>query len=128
MLKTAYLESGSGNVVLKRLGKMTMPSRKQFVFVYQIVKQQAPFSLSPEIIAYFEKGGVSKAMLAFIVRVFTEVGLFGYEAGVVSLNKADEKVDFKTAPSYMSRESKVAVHEFLELHAADEILKYLIGD
>lgn len=128
MLKTAFCTSGSGNIVLKRLEVMTLPTREQFAIVYQAVKKHAPFSLTPEIIAYFEKSGISKAMLAFIVRVFTEVGLFGYEGGVVSLNETEGKVDFKSAPSYISRAQKVAVHEFLELHSSDEILKFIIGD
>jgi len=128
MLRSAYRESGAGNVVLKRLESMTMPERKQFVFVYQVAREHAPFSLTPEIIAYFEKSGVSRGMLVFIVRVFTEVGLFGYDAGVVRLNGAGEKVDFKMAPSYVARAAKVAVHEFLELGTADEILKFMVGD
>ena len=128
MLKLAYMESGAKNVVLKRQPPLTMPDRKQFVFVYQTAQKHAPFSLTPEIMAYFEKSGIPKAMLVFIVRVFTEVGLLGYDGGVVSLNEASEKVDFKTAPSYRNREAKVAVHEFLELGTVDEILNYLLGE
>ena len=128
MLKLAYLESKSKNVVLKRLEVMTMPNRDQFIFVYQTVKKHAPFSLTPEIVTYFEKGGVSRGMLAFIVRVFSEVGLFGYNEGVVELGEASEKVDYKTAPSYISREAKVAVYEFLELHGADELLGFLVDN
>lgn len=127
-LKAAFWTSGSGNIVLKRLNEMTLPTRAQFAVVYLAVKKHAPFNLSPEIIAYFEKGGISKAMLAFIVRVFTEVSLFDYEDGIIRLNKTEEKVDFKSAPSYISRAQKVAVHEFLELHSADEILKFIIGN
>lgn len=127
-LKLAYLESGSKNVVLKRLETMTMPDRNQFVFVYQTAKKHAPFSLTPEIIAYFEKGGISRGMLVFIVRVFTEVRLLDYDEGVVRLNEASEKVDFKMASSYRNRKAKAAVHEFLELSTADEILKFMIGD
>ena len=128
-LRAAYLASGARNVVLKRVETMTMPERRQFVFVYQMAKEHAPFKLIPEIVAFFEKSGIPKAMLVFIVRVFTEVGLFGYdEAGIVSLNEANEKVDFKFAASYMSRAAKVAVHEFLELQTAAEILKFMIGE
>jgi len=128
MLRKAYLNSGAKNVVLKRLDVMTMPERLQFVFVYQMVREHAPFRLSPDIVVYFEKQGIPEAMLTFIVRVFTEVGLFSYDAGVVSLNDANEKVDFKAAPSYISRVAKVAVHEFLELGTAAEILKFMIGE
>ena len=127
-LKAAYLASGAKNIVLKRLGTLTMPDRKHFVFVYRIVKEQAPFHLTPDIMAYFEQYGVPQAMLVFIVRVFTEVGLLGYDEGVVRLNEGRAKVDFKTAPSYRSREAKVALHEFLELHGASEILKFMVGE
>ena len=128
-LKTAYLASGARNVVLKRVEAMTMPSRLQFVFVYQTAKAYAPFQLTPDIITFFEKGGIPKAMLLFIVRVFTEVELFDYDAtGVVSLNEANKKVDFKLATSYINRAAKVALHEFLELQTADEILKFMIGE
>ena len=128
MLKSAYRASGSKNVVLKRQPSLTMPNRKQFIFVYKTAKRHAPFRLHPEIVDYFEKANIPKAMLVFIIRVFTEIQLFNYDSGVVSLNSASEKVDFKTAPSYISRKGKVAVYEFLELHATDEILKFLIGD
>ena len=128
MLRAAFGESGLKNVVLKRSSPMTLPERNQFVFVYQAVKKYAPFSLSSEVIVYFEKCGIPKGMLVFIVRVFTEVGLFGYDAGVVRLNEVCEKVDYKVAPSYAGRQAKVAVHEFLELGTADEILKFMIGE
>jgi len=125
-LRAAFRESAARNVVLKRLHPMTMPSRQQFVFVYQTAREHEPFSLGSEVIAFFENSGISKGMLVFIVRVFTEIGLFGYDGGVVRLNEVNEKVDFKDAPSYVSRRSKVAVHEFLELGMADEILKFMI--
>ena len=128
MLRSAIHASGAKNVVLKRQTPLTMPNREQFVFVYHTAKLHAPFGLTPEIIAYFEKGDVSKAMLVFIVRVFTEVQLFGYHAGVVSLNEISGKADYKTAPSYIARKAKVATCEFLELGTADEILKFIIED
>ena len=124
-LKAAYVASGAKNVIVKPLETMTMPTRESFIFVYQTLKKHAPFNLTVEIVAYFEKSGISKAMLTFIVKVFTEVGLVSYESGVVTLNDVNEKVDFKTAPSYISRAQKVAVHEFLELSTATEILDYL---
>ena len=127
MLKSAYMISGSKNVVLKKLTPLTMPDRRKFAFVYKTAKRHAPFRLHPEIIDYFKKNKIPKAMLVFIVRVFTEVGLFSYDEGLVGLNETNEKVDFKTAPSYRSREAKVAMHEFLELGTADEILKFLLG-
>ena len=126
MLRSVFRESGAKNVVLKRQIALTMPTRIQFAFVYRTARKHAPFGLTPEIVAYFEKGGVSKAMLVFIVRVFTEVALFRYDAGVVSLNDLDDKVDFKTAPSYVGRAAKVAMCEFLELGTVDEILKFMV--
>ena len=126
MLRAFYRESGSKNVVLKRLAPMSMPKRTHFIRVYQEVKQHAPFSLSPEIVAYFEKNGIPKGMLVFIVKVFVEVKLFEYDDGVLRLKEAHEKVDFKLAPSYVLREAKVSVHEFLELGTVDEILEYML--
>jgi len=127
MLKAAFGESGSRNVVLKRLKPVTMPARNQFVFVYKAVKKHAPFSFTTEVVAYFERGGVPKGMLDFIVRVFTEVGLFGYDEGIVCLNVVSKKVDFNAAPLYVSQRAKADVYEFLELGTADEILKFMIG-
>ena len=127
-LKSAYQTSKMPNIILKPLGTMTMPSRAQFVFIFKTVKEHAPFSLTTEIVDYFEKNGISKAMLGFIIRVFTEVELMSYEGGVVTLKETNEKQDYTLAPSYVSRGAKVAVHEFLELATADEILTYLLDN
>jgi len=127
LLKSAYAASGFKNVVLKRLPVMTMPSRLQFVFVYQTAKTYAPFRLTPDILVFFEKEGISKGMLIFIMRVFTEVGLMSYDEGILKLNETTEKVDFKTAPAYMARATKVAVYEFLELATTDEMLEFITG-
>ena len=128
MLRLAFKESGSQNVVLKPLEKMTMPAREKFIFVFKAVKKHAPFTLTREIVNFFEKENISKAMLGFIIRVFTEIGLMSYENGVVALCESSEKMDYKMAPSYKNRQARVVVHEFLELGGADEILKYMIGD
>jgi len=127
ILRTDFRKSGSKNVVLKRLAPMTMPERAQFIRVYQAVKKHAPFSLTPEVVVYFEKNGIPKGMLVFIVRVFVEARLFGYNDGVVRLNKTREKVDFKVAPSYVRREARALVHEFLELGTIDEILEFMMN-
>ena len=128
MLRASFATSGAKNVVLKRLEPVKMPAREQFVFVYQTVKRHAPFSLTPDIVFYFEKAGIPKAMLGLIVQVFNETQLFTYERGIVSLNELSGKVDVKSAPSYISWEAKMAVYEFLEFSISDEILKFIIGD
>ena len=127
IMRGDFRKSGSKNVVLNRLAPMTLPERAQFIRVYQAVKKHAPFRLSPEIVAYFEKDGIPKGMLVFIVKVFVEVELFSYDDGVVHLKEVHEKVDFKVAPSYVRREARAFVHEFLELSAADEILGFMKG-
>jgi len=127
MLKSAFIASGSKNVILKKQPTLTMPSREQFALVYQAVKAHAPFYLTPEIMAYFNQGGVSQAMLTFIVKVLLEVELCSYEANVLRLKAVNTKVDFKASPSYQARAAKVLVNEFLELYEAPEILKFMVG-
>ena len=128
MLQAAYHASGAQNVVLKPLKIMSMPDRSQFVFVYQTIKQHGPFSLTPEIMAYFEKNGISRGMLGFVVKVFAQSDLIDYEKGTITLKEIAEKVDYKLAPAYVARALAVEVHEFLELTTAAEILKYMVGD
>ena len=124
-IKAAYQQSGAGNVVLKPLSSMTMPTREQFVSVYKDVKQHAPFKLEAAHIVYFTRAGIPKAMLTFIIKVFVEAGLMNFTDGMVELLPTDQKVDFETAPSYISRKEKVAVLEFLELATTEEILTFL---
>ena len=127
-LKSAFISSGKPNLILKPLGTLTMPTRAQFVFVYKTVKKYAPFLLTTEIVTYYENNRISKAMLIFIIRVFSEIGLLKVEDALVTERKTSEKLDYTLAPSFMSRKAKVAVHEFLELATADEILNYVFGD
>ena len=126
-VKLAYQQSGAKNIVLKPLNPMTMPTREQFVLVYKDVKKHAPFSLRSAHIEYFAKAGIPQTMLTFIIKVFVEMGLFTFNEGIVELRSTDQKVDFETAPSYISRKEKITVLEFLELATADEILHYLNG-
>jgi len=125
-LKNAYLEKLASNIVLKPLKSINMPSREQFVFVYQTVAKHAPFSVTDEIVNYFLKHNISKGMLAFIVKVFKDVGVFSYEDSVISLIKVKKKVDYKQSQTYIKRSQKVAVLEFLELATANEILEFLL--
>ena len=124
-LKAAYKASTLKNIVLKPLGPMSMPSRAQFANVYQIINKHAPFSLTTEVLNYFKGQQISQGMLAFIVRVFVETGLITYADGVINQTEATEKVDMSAAPSYISRQNKANLHEFLELATADELLTYL---
>ena len=128
LLKSAYLESGFGDVVLTKLGVYSMPTRNQFIFVFQAVKNNGPFALTPEIINYFEKAEIPQPMLVFVIRVFYEVGLFNYNEGIISINNIETKVDYTASASYINRKAKSLVHEFLELSTPSEILNFVTNN
>ena len=127
-VKLAYKQSFDKDVVLKPLNKMTMPSRDQFIIVYQDVKKHAPFVLTQAHIEYFTKLGIGQAMLLFIIRVFVETGLFSFNDGIVAVLPTDQKIDFTAAPSYINRKEKAVMVEFFELATATEILEFLTTD
>ena len=127
-LKLAYTESGAKNVILKPLNQMTMPSRAHFTTVYKTIKQHAPFNLTQAIITYFEREQIGQAMLLFIVKVFVEMQIISYNDGVIQLLPVVGKVSYEQSQSYVKRAAQVAVHEFLDMSAASEILDYLIGE
>jgi len=127
-LKSAYQTSGFSNIVLKKMGVLSLPAREQFGLVYKTLQQHAPFNLNSDVVKFFERGGVPEAMLTFINQVFAELGILTCEEGRVILCDVAEKVTFTDSATYQAQAAKVEVCEFLDLADRREILAYLLGE
>ena len=109
------------NVILIPYQPITFPPREKFVAVFKLIKQHAPFTLNKQIINYFNRMGITKNELLFILQVFFEIELVIIKDATVSFINNSLKRDLSQAPTYQSQKAKLQVLEFFELTTGLEL-------
>ena len=121
LLLTNLKKLSPDNVILVPYQPVTFATREKFVTVYKEIKQHAPFTLNKQIMNYFNRLGMTKNELLFILQVFFEIELVIIKDATVSLTHISLKRELSEAPTYQSQMAKQQMLEFFELSTGLEL-------
>lgn len=102
-----------------------LPTREEFVSYYKwlMVQKQVPYQMIVNQVKHYKAWTEDK--IAFMTKVFLELGFVTIKQGVIMIHPAPEKKSIQSAPSYKKRIERVKVEQQLAYSPYHQLKKWL---
>ncbi|WP_268913854.1 single-stranded-DNA-specific exonuclease RecJ [Lentilactobacillus sp. SPB1-3] len=107
------------------VSKIGMPERQSYAKLFKFVSNHQDFDIVNQLSQAADGLKIDQRSLAFMIKVFLELGFVSRSGNVIRLNPAPESKQLQTAPSYQLREKQIDAEQHLLLANTSELVSFV---